>query len=508
MTTLLSRLAVPVAVTAALAVAIPVPASADEGRGAMYAALGVDDVGADYLFLIDASTSMRPSFSNLKKELTTFSGSLASGDRLAFVPFGAQPDPQPWLPAKSSESSAAIAGLDTPDQKDTDFLTALNWAVDHLARDTSAAGRVATVVLLTDGDPSAPGLAECALPPASTWAPVRSRVRELEGTRPVHAYAVPLELKAKQCHGPTPLSVLQQAFPSGEQINPGASTTVYLDQAKESARAEKARQLLSSKGELDKTVTITWPDGVHSLDPTQAGVRLPVRLAVSGSGPAKVADLTGTLSVKVTDDDGTRAVEVPVTADPATVTIPAGGQAATVVLTANLPQPGGRTILREDVTLAGTVSLNGRISAPWLDLAGGDLASKLTSTITPAQAEVAGTGSRGVPNAYWLVLLVLAVVAAVWPLVRYHRARPLMSGDLDIKLRDGQTTTVTLHNRRTVRKAVGDGTLHLRGVREDGTAKMAVTWTPAIGSAAVKTLSAGKRVILGSVDVRHRPRGA
>ncbi|MBU2664377.1 VWA domain-containing protein [Actinoplanes bogorensis] len=482
------------------------PAAADD-RDDMYKRLGVDAVGADYLFLIDVSGSMKPVFASLRAELTKFSASLQAGDRVSFVTFRDDVRPRAWVAARSPAAAREIRSLPAPAPARTDFHRALSWGMNYLANDATGAGRVATMVLLSDGDPWAPGAAECALPPDRQWAPVRTLAQRLGTSRQLNGYAVPLAIAGKSCPATTSLSILRKVVPDAESLPADAGLADYLAQAKQSARASTARLKLVSAGELKKTVTVTWPSGEASFDPSEKDLRVPVQLSTSGVAPVVVADLTGAMTLTVTDGDGTRPVQLTARQSPATVTV-APGTTTEVDLTATMPQPGGIHLIAETVTASGSLAMTARITSPWLDLAGGDLPSRFSSALTPAQAEISGTGQRGVPSIIWLVVLILVVAAIVFFAVRYLRSRPVMTGYLRVTARGSDGVDVRLQNRMKVRRDLGPGVLEVEGVRAaGGEVKLRVGWTPATGNRVPdKTLPRGGKVIFNSVTVTHRER--
>jgi hypothetical protein len=488
------------AVTTVLAVAAASGPAAADTRADMYAQLGVDKVGADYLFLIDESGSMRTAFPNLRKALDQFTKSIEPGDRVSFVPFGEDAQASPWQAGRSKPASAAVAALPDPGSGSTNFYEAMAYAVNRLAQDAGS-GRVAAVVLLSDGDPAQRGRPECQLPPAATWRPLAARADALARSRPVNAYAIPITGTAKQCAGVSSRSILQRVFRTPEVLKPDGQTAAYLAQAKETARVAKARLLLARSGELTKTVSIDWTGAVRAIDPTGDTMRLPVRLSVSGQGPVVVSDVTGALDLTVTGAGPAHTVRTAVTgpSEPVTVT---PGKPAELVLAAALEPPGGIRIRHQTVTAAGSITVQGRITSPWLDLAGGGLPQRLKATLAESRSAVSGTGGRGVPSPVWAVLatvLVLAVFAvAVW----YYRGRPVMRGTLVVTMLGDRTEAVPLDNERSIERRLPSGSLAVSGIRVNGTPAMQVAWTSARGTTR-RPLSAGGSMMIAGVSFRH-----
>lgn len=481
------------------------PARADD-REDMYQRLGVDAAGADYLMLIDKSGSMRESFPSLKDNLKKFAAALGPGDRIALVPFGAEPISAPWLTPRSPEAAAAVDGLAPPSPSPTDFYRALDWAADHLAKDDSGGGRVATVVLLTDGDPAGGGLPECKLPGDAAWQALRAKVAKLAERRPVNAYALPIAAPAKHCPDVTAMSVLRLAFPSAEELDPGnAQAGLYLDQAKAGTRAAGARQALRTGGELTKPVVVTWPGGLDRIDPAKPDVRITVRLDTTGKSPLKVARLSGRFTGTFTDSKGDHAQDVPFAVEPADATVDPG-RPVTLTLTLRLPAA-AHPVTEHGIGLVGSVELRGTVTSPYAELAGGGLSTQVTSTLEPARASLAGTGSSGVPAWMFLVLLLVVLAVFLYLATGYLARRPRMSGGLLAVLPDGAEVAVIVHNKRAVGPlALGEpgGTVDVRGVRVQGRRAMSVTYTPLGGTADTKPLSTGGSVMIRGVDFHHR----
>jgi hypothetical protein len=499
----------PMATLAALAAFLlttPGTASADP-LDDMYHRLGVDSIGADYLVLIDQSGSMAASFDSMKDNLKRFTAALGDRDRIALVPFGDAASAAPWMVAKSSQASAAVDNLPTPGPAKTDYFAALDWAVGYLARDTGG-GKVATLVLLTDGDPASAGLPPCVLPPDDQWAALRGRAAQVAQQLPLNAYALPVDTPHKQCPDVSPLSVLQKVFPNAERLDPhSVGTATYLDQAKNGSRSLRARQILESDGELTKRVTVDWPTALGSVDPTATSSRLMVQLSTSGKAPARVDGLSVASTVTVTDPDEGAPRQATVTLTQNSVTV-VQDKPATLALIITWPRSKGRSVTPRRVSATGTITLHGTVTSPYLTLAGGGLDQRLSATLGPVDDQVSGTGTRGVSITVWLIALVLGIVILVMWAARRGRARPTMKGMVVISGPGGETDDVSVQNRRRVRKrlAGGLGVIEVRGVRAGGDAVMSMTHTSEGGTIDNKLCPPERAVMMNGVDFRHSTR--
>ncbi|MEV6343125.1 hypothetical protein [Actinoplanes sp. NPDC051851] len=111
--------------------------------------------------------------------------------------------------------------------------------------------------------------------------------------------------------------------------------------------------------------------------------------------------------------------------------------------------------------------------------------------------------THGVPDLAWLCVLALAVTAAVWPLIRWYRARPVMSGRIDVRPRSGTAIAIPVQNRRTVTHRVGDGTLRISGCRDGGAPRIRLVFSTGRGHPVEKTMVPGGRVMIAANDIRH-----
>ncbi|MEV4351094.1 hypothetical protein AB0J83_42095 [Actinoplanes sp. NPDC049596] len=124
--------------------------------------------------------------------------------------------------------------------------------------------------------------------------------------------------------------------------------------------------------------------------------------------------------------------------------------------------------------------------------------------MTSAYATAAGAAQSTTPTStlIWVVVLVAVVCVVVVVGVTYYWNRPIMTGVLEVRLRSGETHSVRLHNKRSVKAKVGDGTVTVRGHRDGTDAKMEVSWArQAAPQSAV--LSRGGSVAINSVRFQH-----
>ncbi|MFI5843779.1 vWA domain-containing protein [Catenuloplanes sp. NPDC051500] len=503
--TVLRRLVAALAATAtiSLVAASAIPVRADD-RVDMYTRLGITDVAADFLFLVDKSGSMDSSYDSLKASIKALTASLDDDDRIAIVQFDDAPrPPAPWLPARSPEATAAIEGLPAATSSATDFYEVLDWAVDLLGTDTD---RVGTVLLLTDGDPDVPGNARCELGDTERWTGLRERADLLAKARPINAYALPVAVDGKYCPEITPQSVLGEAFAGAQTFEPtSAQTPADLRQTKDAARARKAQRVLEDRGELTRQVTVGWSGRPLRFDPTDDRAEVEITLGTTGVAPIVVEELTGVLDVVITDRTGANPRQLPATAETG------GGRIEPdrpleATMTVEWPAASG-AVQTDEVSVTGTLTLTARLSSPYLAMAGGGLAQRAQLSLADGAAPVEGSGRRGLPGAFWLVVAVLLASVFVVVVLRALRSRPTMSGAVETLTPDGVTATVEVDRLRraatTLTLAGRVEQVDFRSLRDGGITITFVSRTDATGQP--HTCPRGLEVMVNGVKFRHHP---
>jgi hypothetical protein len=379
-------------------------------REEVYRALGVDEVPAQYVVLIDTSASMQQGenlYRLVRKSLRGFLAALEENDPVALVTFDREASVRFEGPA-GRDPDALLATLPAAaNGGHTDLGQAIETAVG-LVRASDAP--IATVVLFTDGahDP-APG-SPYPFAEGASWEALGRSATELEQER-LLAYAVPLRGRA----GIQPL----RAVVPDAQVLPGtsiAALTRQLSVPKQDSRAARARTLL--RADLERGLVVEWPAGLDRLSPGENTVELTIR-ATTEHVPLVLSDLQLT-----TDHPGIR--------------LRTGAEAVRVQPGREVRKPlsihwdaGDRSaapLARRDIEAS--VTLNGRVDSPWAGVLRDDLGLTFSPTLGAAPTRVHGTAQRGSPVP-WLLAAALATTVAAAMLVGVRGARrPRLSGRL------------------------------------------------------------------------------
>ncbi len=427
------------ALLAAAALCVPggpayaAPATSDE----VYAALGVDQVSAGYVVLIDVSKSMRDGgrYEQVKRSLRAFLAALAPDDRVTLVTFADSARVVHDGPAGRSPDPLIAKLPRTADGRYTD----IGAAIEASVRQLSSAGtpQIATVVLLTDGRHDPPVGSPYPFAQGYGWKQLAGTVRSLRKTA-LSAYAVPLT-------GSTGAPLLATVYPGARILAPTSINRLgaQLEQPKAGARAAKARSLPAA--DATRGVEVSWP-----VDPGRLGAgrtRLQVRLR---STTTKVPLVVGHLAVRSDRSD----VRVSVPDGP--VELPAGGT-ATVPVTVDWDAGPRRAAPLSTATATTTLTLTGEVGSPWADVLTGQLGMSFTPRLDGGATRGTLSAQRGSIDR-WIagaVLLLVLVAAGRW--ARRRRLGPDLSGTLDVRTPDGGERQLPLTGRRVALTADSAG---------------------------------------------------
>ncbi|MFI5906484.1 VWA domain-containing protein [Dactylosporangium sp. NPDC051541] len=382
------------------------PAMADPAptREDIYKQLGVDDVAADYVVLVDTSGSMGANglYNNVRGVLNTFLGGLAPNDYVALYTFDNKPQ---WRYGnKAGNRDAILNALPTAPTTDgmTDIGRAIEQALNELNR--SGAADIATVVLLTDGEQAAPADSPYVSTTAPAWQNLKTRAASLNKTW-LGAYALPLNAK-------TGASLLQSVIPSTVVLEPstGSGLAGYLDQSKQATRLAKARSLLA--GDVGKGVQVKW--ATKQSDRVAGTATLELTLtSQTQRAPLTVTDL------QVSSGGGVTWSEPP----PATVDLKPG-QSQTFTMSVRW-SPGFSLKLWPHQQDSAPVTATGKVGSPWAAVLGSDIPLNVPGGI-PAEGSTSDALSKQVGS--WPAVAIaagsLALIVLVVALILYTRAYP------------------------------------------------------------------------------------
>lgn len=423
----------PVLLAALLAIFLvsATPVAAAISRGEVFSALGLDDVPADYIVVVDTSRSMQQGtrYQKAKSAIGMLLRSVSRKDHLSLITFDATPALRYTGPVGAGGGRRALAQLPASARGGgTDIGAALDAALSELERPN--ASDIGTVVLLTDGKHNPPGGSAYPTTTGAAWNGLGRRGRGLGRDSVISAYALGLRAGSDA-------ALLKRAFSGATVVAlPPGQLPSFLGRVKEQTRIAKARQLV--RRDAGKAVRVAWPrKQLAELDLTQGketvGLRLRSRLR---HVPLTLRDL------------GVQAAGLPIRVSG----LPDGvalrpGQTKVVPVQLSFEKRGGFRIGKKTVTESGALTLTGTVGTPWREILQRDLKTKLKPRLVGAESPTRATGKVGWGLLGLLVLLVLLglIVAAVaWLWVNRN---PKLRGSLTASGGSEGTKSVELAGR-------------------------------------------------------------
>lgn len=432
---------VTIAITAMLGIvaapAVATPSTEEE----VYRALGVDEVAAEYVILIDTSASMQQGsdlYNVVKQSLRGFLAALSKTDKVALVTFdstarldfhGLAGDVPDDLIAKLPQTATG---------KNTDIGRALEKAVEILQSSTVP---IATVVMFTDGLHDPPPRSPYPYSSGGSWRTL-SQSAALIQKESLVGYSVPLK-------GETDAGLLKTIVPAATVLSMSSVSqlTSILEVPRQASRAAKARSRLGD--DTGRGIVIAWPTKLLNLSAGENRTRLTIR-STTNRIPLDVSGLTVTSS-----DDRIR-----VRLDTDRLTLRPGEQKQVGLVVSWDAGPDTWvpfTVQRISAKLTAT----GAVESPWsavlqnLQVA---FKPRIEQTVQP----VTGAAQRGRLMVWAIVLAVSILAAIVFLGIRRRAANPPMFGRL---LAASPTTghqlgAVDLFGRHM---SIGPATLHVPG---------------------------------------------
>ncbi|GAA4262707.1 vWA domain-containing protein [Dactylosporangium darangshiense] len=451
--------------------------------------LGLDDVPADYVILVDTSASMNAAgYEAARADVRALIADLSPRDYVALYTFDSAVTPRYLGPAKSPE--AIVGALPAvPAGGATDFGAAIEAALREFGR--AGAAPVAAAVLVTDGTNAPPAGSPYVDPSGPAWLGLRSRAAALQKSW-IGGYAVPLVANGRGGE-----QALRSVLPNTVVINPAQLPDLpgYLDRSKTDARLDAAGAALA--GDTFGGVSADWESiGTDRLRLTLRSDTTHVPLTVTG------------LAVHT---DPAASVEADL---PATIELAPGARRQFDITLHGLS--GGRPFLpftravREDVRLG----LSGTVTSPWQDALRPRLDLKVRPAVRsfdePVSVEVLARGAT-VTLVIWLSLV--AVLAATLLAVRWRARNPRMpAGDITISaLDDTRRFPLPLSGRRMRMELPSfDAKIDLRGRRTrgreriDGPVRIVIRCTRH-GRDSTSEVSQGGSVLISGLVFEHIP---
>ncbi len=449
--------------------------------------LGVSEVPADYVVLLDTSGSMRKDgrWSTAVASVDAFVAALRPADTVTLITFAA--DPVVLLDHGSAGAARAqVDRLPTPDGPSTDIGAAIAAGLSGLDR-ASAAGPSA-VVILSDGEDTATGAYDNETSPA--WRTlVRTGQRLADHVR---GYAFPLG-------GTSGVERLGTVLPGTVELRLASGDLErFFGRLPERLRVDTAKARVAP--DLGATVAAAW-----QLPPGQPDLTAPVpaTLVLRSSCRALPLHLDG-LDVRGTDPAGGA---VAVTGLPDHLDLAPGAEARLPVQvqaigSAGLWPPGGAT-----APSSVRLRVTGRVDTPWHTVLQNDFGTPPRLPPLDAAARVDGTVPAGLS---WTVVVRVLIAAALLLLGvgrLWLRAHPRLRGTLELHDEDGGTWAQPLSRRTMTFTRPGpagvSGRYVVRG-RRDGAVAVAY-WPKDHQPGAERVVAAAEWTDIGGVLLRYVP---
>jgi hypothetical protein len=386
-------------------------AAADPTREEIFSQLKVDQIPADYVFLIDTSGSMSDDglYGEVRSTLRSFLTGLSSSDYVAIYTFDNAPRER-YL-GKAGNVDAMLAGLPknpTPGGM-TDIGAAIERAMVELEREKASA--IASVVLITDGEHDAPNASPYRATSSDAWKKLTQRAESLGG-RALTGYALPLR-------GVTGADLLKAVIPKTVTLDPKTIGELpqYLDRAKVQTRIDKAKAALAAdtgKGlradwEVPSNVDIGASNATVKLTLTAETTMAPISVSNLSRGTGTEAELIGEL--------------------PDRLDLAPGEQRSFTFQLGWEPRP-WLIPFRQTKHIAPNLTVSGTVTSPWSQPLLPDIDLATPAQIAGAAPPVTGTATVGT----WMAQIitaptVLALIAIIW-LIIYVRRYARQSGVL------------------------------------------------------------------------------
>lgn len=391
----------------------PPPPTAEQ----IFEQLGVDQVPADYVVLVDTSLSMGGIYGQVVDTLRPFLAGTTALDRVVVYTFDSSITRRYTGPG--GPDTAAVSALPpAPSGGVTDIGSAISSALTELEQSRS---RVGSVVMLTDGVNNPPFGSPYGDVNGSAWGDLSRRAAALrDGGWSLQGYALPLS-GARQG-----AELLRKVIPGAEltDLEGVRDIAEFLDRTKRGVRARKAEDVLAA--DADGSVVVEWPDTTVDVADGQADVPVTLRSTFE-KVPVTVSGLTA-------DVTGVSA-DVVSFAGPVPPVDLAPGQSATVTIPLRWsPEEDWWPPFPHTVSVEPTLTMRGTVGSSWTDVL---RSSGIALAVNPAPAADPST-VRLEAEVGWLPLFLLLLAVAVllvvlWRVRAHRRAHPEVSGRLSYR---------------------------------------------------------------------------
>lgn len=378
-------------------------------------ALGVDQVHADYVIVVDTSGSMEQShlYAAVKSSLGPLVRSLAPTDHLSLITF----DTSPTLRYSGDVGVDAARALNRlPEHatgKSTDLGSAIESGVAELAR--PGASEIATMILVTDGKHNPPKGSAYPGVSGPAWTALAQKAQAVDNKVAVSAYALALGSE------PTDAALLKSVFPHTAVVAlPEDQISAYFERMKTDTSTNKAKALVR-QDLAHGSVTAVLSGDLNAMDLN------------NGSASGNMI-ITSTLKyVPVTVQSPTLSASGGIAIDAAGLPDSldlAPGQSVRLPVQMTFPPESGFGFGQHPVDKTGQITANGVITSPWSDVITKDLETSFDLKLTSSPTPISGTGVVGWSyGRFGFALAILIVLVWLAWLVR-RRSLPRLRGTL------------------------------------------------------------------------------
>lgn len=480
--------------------------AAPGGREDLLTALGIGDVGVDYLVLVDQSLSMGDAGYDtaVRTEVKKLIDGMRSVDRVGFISFAVQPGTQKKF-VQAAEAKSLLDGLAVDDPGGTNLGLALASAADLIDKTPlDNPPRPVGVVLLSDAKEDVPaGQPYAKIDPSSPeWKALRAHFDKIGAQRDIAGFGVDFEQGADVVY--KAISTVLSSIPAGHAKTVPELSGPLQEWAGQARAKQGAAAVDAEKG---KGVEARWivPDTLDGTFDVSSNVPLVLELkATTARVPVRVSDLavsgaqvSGLPADPVIVDPKAPPVRINVTMSAARTRTGLGGGTSTVEVrprvTGTVDSPLGPAV---------TQYLNRPLA----------LATDITNV--PPSPPVKLTGKETTERASWMTAgIVIVIIAALILAVggTLYVIPRKMQGELDVWSYDGTYSMVVgVDGERSVARTplsrIQDpGWISVRGGQGFGrrgrTLRIQCSRGGNVGG--IRMAEGGKGVVAG-LDVQHR----
>ncbi len=372
-------------------------------RAEVFRQLGVDDVAADYVVVVDTSKSMlqEDRYARVKSALASFVGALSPNDRLTIITFDGIPTVVFAGKVGSNPNTAVEALPAKPPGNNTDIGSGLRAGIDELTRPGGA--DVAALVILTDGVHDPAKGSDFPQKSGPAWDELRAKAASLSASRRLRVY--PMALTSG-----TDVGLVINVFPGATSLSLSqGQLESYFQDVKEAVRYDKASLMLAA--DESGAVTVVWPEeslgrvdlaaGKSEFDVTLTSTMTRIPLVVEDLAVTSSGDFPINFSI-----------------DPGSVTL-APGASARIHVSATWVPPQGFYFGKRQLTMSDELQMTGTIQSPWSQVIVKDLGLTLPASIAAVPAELTAAGEIGTSVWFLAALAVAALLVSlvIWAIV-------------------------------------------------------------------------------------------